>query len=210
MPSIDDPSGTGETFNHRWNQDEYANFRKWVTYYSDKVAAAYAEENQAESVKKWQEVFGESFGTLDSDLTKAASSQVQPAHFTEEDLEQDKGIPVALDRQYSVRIQGRVLGKGKGFNPYNLADRGNRVSRHRTIQFQYVTNCAGVFHAYWKVRNFGDEAIEADCIRGQIVLDDGTGATREPTAYKGKHYVEVYIVKDGVCVARDRHTVIIK
>lgn len=32
----------------------------------------------------------------------------------------------------------------------------------------------------------------------------------ERTAYVGSHYVEVYIVKNGVCAARDRQPVIIQ
>jgi hypothetical protein len=85
------------------------------------------------------------------------------------------------------------------------------VGKYRDIRFAVAQCTAPRPHKiYWKVRNTGDEAIRADCIRGQIVADDGTGNRKEPTRYRGKHYVECYIVKDGVCVAMTHQVVVIK
>jgi Adenylyl/Guanylyl and SMODS C-terminal sensor domain len=44
----------------------------------------------------------------------------------------------------------------------------------------------------------------------QIVRDQGTGVKNEPTRYRSKHYVECYVVKDGVCAAAVHQTVVIK
>jgi hypothetical protein len=57
------------------------------------------------------------------------------------------------------------------------------------------------------VRNDGDEAVRANALRGQIVA--GGDYRTESTAYRGNHYVEVYIIKDGRCVAMDRQRVTI-
>jgi hypothetical protein len=46
-------------------------------------------------------------------------------------------------------------------------------------------------------------------IRGQIVKDSGSRSCTEPTSFRGNHYVEVYIVKNGVVVAKDHDPVII-
>jgi hypothetical protein len=40
-------------------------------------------------------------------------------------------------------------------------------------------------------------------IRGQIVPDGGKHLKYEQTNFHGDHFVEAYIVRDGVCVARD-------
>lgn len=58
------------------------------------------------------------------------------------------------------------------------------------------------YSVYWKVRNFGIEA--KNDLRGEITLDDGSETKIENTRYKGEHYVECYIIKDGICVARER------
>jgi len=57
---------------------------------------------------------------------------------------------------------------------------------------------------YWKVLNRGEEAQRRDCIRGQIVLDDGGKTKEENTNFRGDHVVECYLVEDNVVVAKDR------
>ena len=53
------------------------------------------------------------------------------------------------------------------------------------------------------MRNVGPEAEGRDCIRGDIFEDQGKLSHIETTNFKGEHFVEAYIIKDGVCVARD-------
>jgi hypothetical protein len=63
-------------------------------------------------------------------------------------------------------------------------------------------------HWLKEVRNRGSEAAERHALRGEITHG---GVTKvEPTAYRGSHWVECYIVKNGVCVAHDHHPVIIR
>jgi hypothetical protein len=64
------------------------------------------------------------------------------------------------------------------------------------------------YKVYWKVKNHGGEAEKADCLRGQIV-HTGAETKSEPTRYRGNHYVEVYAVKDGRCVALNRQRVVV-
>lgn len=56
----------------------------------------------------------------------------------------------------------------------------------------------------WKVLNRGEEAKRRNCIRGQIVLDDGKERIDEYSSFNGEHLVECYIIQNGVVVARDR------
>ncbi|QHZ54160.1 SMODS domain-containing nucleotidyltransferase [Paenibacillus larvae] len=60
------------------------------------------------------------------------------------------------------------------------------------------------YEVYWKVLNRGDEAIRRNCIRGQIVKDEGRKIKNESSHFRGEHYVECYLISNGVCVARDR------
>ena len=57
---------------------------------------------------------------------------------------------------------------------------------------------------FWKILNRGLEAEKRDCIRGQIVPDEGQRKKRETTTFKGNHIVECYAVKNGIVVARGR------
>lgn len=56
----------------------------------------------------------------------------------------------------------------------------------------------------WKVLNRGPEAKKKDCVRGQIVSDEGYKKRKETTDFRGEHVVECYVIKDGVVVAKDR------
>jgi len=60
------------------------------------------------------------------------------------------------------------------------------------------------YSVYWKVRNVGPEAERRDMTRGKILDDRGNSERIENTNFYGPHYVECYIIEDGVCAARDR------
>jgi len=77
------------------------------------------------------------------------------------------------------------------------------------LHFQASTNVPEPFHVFWKVRNKGDVARRNDMIRGQIIQTNKL-SHKETTSFKGNHYVECYIVKDGECVAKERINVEIK
>jgi len=211
MPSIDDPSCEGENFNHRWNQDEYANFRHWINVYSGWIRDAYDEEDRDESYRKWRKVFGDDFGTY-GEITKASEAHLalSSVRNTDETIQGRWGIPIQLNPAYKVKLLGRIRRK-PGWRHYDLPSRGNIASKYVTIDFRldYV-NVPEPFEVYWKVRNNGDEAFTADQMRGQVERDSGSRSLSESTKYRGSHYVEVFIVKSGVCVAFDHQPVIVR
>lgn len=61
------------------------------------------------------------------------------------------------------------------------------------------TNCPSYDKILWKVKNVGEMAKIKNCIRGQI-KERGREIT-EPTSFRGAHYIECYLIKNGVCVA---------
>jgi len=205
LPAIYDPAGTGQDFSERWDQESYANFRTQIHYYAGKIREAYDKPDRNKSVAAWQTVFGSGFcaPTALDKITASASRSADAKG--EEFIDEDKNIPIRISE--SVRLLGRVQRTGV-LKPYDLPRRGDRVGKNRTIDFSLVEcSVAEPYLVYWKVKNTGREARERGQLRGQVVLG---GATRyENTAYIGSHYVDVYIVKDGVCVARDRQQVII-
>ena len=77
------------------------------------------------------------------------------------------------------------------------------IKQNRKLKFMIVeNNIPKPYDIYWKVRNVGYEAIRRNCIRGQI--KKGIDYLNESTNFYGPHYVECYIIKDGICVARDK------
>lgn len=200
MPPIYDPAGTGKDFRERWDQEGYANFRKQVAYYAAKIRKAYSAESIDESLAGWQAVFGSSF------TAPAEGTVVEKAASTEQFIDSSLRIPVRLTNQ--VSLIGRVRRTGVA-RAYDLPGRGDRVQKNRTIDFELVRcDVEEPYRVYWKVKNTGSEAAAASQPRGEIKL--GSTSRYESTAFVGSHYVEVYIVKDEVCVAMDRQSVIIQ
>lgn len=77
------------------------------------------------------------------------------------------------------------------------------VQRSKSLDF-YIEECnvPEPYDIYWKVRNVGEEARKRDDIRGTIIK--GENKHHENSKFHGPHYVECYIVKENLCVARAR------
>jgi len=62
---------------------------------------------------------------------------------------------------------------------------------------------------HWRVVNTGREATQEGCLRGGFYRSNtGSGKRFENTLYRGMHWVECFIVKEGVCVAKSEEFVV--
>lgn len=207
MPPIVDPSCPGTSFNHRWDEAQYQNFKKMITLYAGWARAAIDEEDDLKAVLLWQKLFGPSFKLPAESMAKAASTgpaTIERAVPGEMFIEQ-KGFQ--LSRGYNARIDATVE-KKPGFRAGPLRS-VRRVQKGRQIRFTLVTDTPAPFDVYWKVRNHGEEAARANGLRGELTKDNGKLSRTENTLYTGRHYVAAYVVKDGRIVASDRHDVVI-
>jgi hypothetical protein len=205
LPAIVDPGGTGDDFAQRWDQDQYSNFRNKLHSYREKAEDAYHDVDEASCVAKWQDLFGTGFRAQSTEVIKLSESS---ATSTEKSLDRDFGIPTHLTGQ-QLRIVGR-LNKRRGFRDYPLPRTGNRVPKQRTITFTVVRcDVPAPYDIYWKVKNSGEEARHAGQLRGEIRRDEGHARKTEDTRWRGSHFVECFVVKNGVCVATDRQQVFI-
>ena len=209
LPSIMDPSGTSENFSERWDQEGYANFRKWMMYYADKINEAYLDQSLNSSLKKWQDIFGTCFKKPEAKANSLVRNVIYPTYINTEQHITDLGFSIKIDPRFKVKLQGNVL-KKTGFRHYTLSENGNRVVPGRSIRF-IITHCnvPQPYSIYWKVLNRGEEARLQNSIRGQIEAGGLAWKIDEPTTFRGSHYVECYIIKNGVCVSKDRQPVLI-
>ncbi|NIJ52191.1 nucleotidyltransferase [Dyadobacter arcticus] len=208
MPTISDPGETGENFGDRWDQDGWLVFRNKIIDYSEKVTDAYEETDLQKSLSKWQKIFGEDFKKPDEKRSmerRLPDGTLIQFDNTEQYLS-DVGLREQINVSYTVQILGRVA-KKDGYMDYKLANRGSRVKVGRSLSFGIKCNVPWPYEVYWKTLNRGQEALRHNSIRGQIVK--GSITHSEVTKFRGNHFVEVYIVKNGVCVAKDRQSVMI-
>jgi hypothetical protein len=162
---------------------------------------AIAAEGKSTANKKWKAVFGRPVPSFSSKAL-VASHEAYSYDRTEEFIEDQ--FPV--DIRYSVTIDCQVT--QDGFRTSWLRDMLSArlpLRASKNLDFT-ITECdvPGPYTIKWKVLNRGDEAKRRNTIRGQIVEPNRRNGRREVTTFRGEHYVECYVLKDNVVVARDR------
>lgn len=66
MPEIYNPALPQESFTRHWDQTKYSHFRDMVSSYARRIRDAYLDDDEQTSVKKWRDLFGDEFGSLDA------------------------------------------------------------------------------------------------------------------------------------------------
>ena len=87
------------------------------------------------------------------------------------------------------------------------------LAKGLSLRFSASTNSPSPYDVYWQVVNTGKEATLANQLRGDFhkATSFGAGGLKsttvkamrdEHTQYKGTHWVECFIIKNGTCIAR--------
>lgn len=203
-PEILNPVLPEENLAARWGPVDYNDFSDVVEEAALAAADALLEPGVDSSREKWGALLGSDFPSPGTGrASKAAGSR-------EEHLDRDLNIPLKPAAGVAIRAEISSAG-GDSFSP---VDGRTRLPKGRNLRFTIATTTvAEPFDVYWKVRNTGKEAAAENALRGEIRRDDvgGRRAKRsEKTRYSGRHYVEIYLVKYDVCVARARRMVSIR
>ena len=149
---------------------------------------------------KWRDIYGKDFPKYQSEEAEAKAINLSYVN-TEEFIEDLYPVNIV----YDVEIDCEV--KQNGFRERFLREMLSMkipLLPNKSLLFFVKNNyIPAPYTVMWKVTNRGDEAIKRDCIRGKIVADSGSESIRETTNFKGEHFVECYIIKDGIVVAKD-------
>ncbi len=153
---------------------------------------------------KWRAVYGRLFPAAEKVQKAALVERAGRAVRMTEEFPED--VFSAIDIRNNIRIDCKV--EQNGFRPASLRemlrDRTLLMPRKKLTFSVVETDIPGSYGLFWKVLNRGQEAIDRDCIRGQIVADDGHKRKVEHTNFRGDHVVDCYAIVDGVAVATDR------
>lgn len=87
------------------------------------------------------------------------------------------------------------------------------LPKHSSLLFQASVPVEGPYDVFWQVVNTGREAEQANGLRGHILRSKAAGVggrneREESTLYTGSHWVQCYIVKGGVLVAKSAEFVV--
>ena len=164
---------------------------------------AISAENQKNVNDKWKKVYGRPFPASVTVAQEAvAKSFAQIWHDTEEFIENKFPVDIRESMQLDCEV------KQNGFREFFLSDMLARripLMTQKSLRFEIKNiSVTQPYDIYWKVLNRGDVARKRNCVRGQIIKDDGLMQKTESTSFHGDHIVECYCVKDGVLVAKNR------
>jgi len=214
-PWVDDC--IGQNLADRLTQTGFDNLKSQLRRWA-RLAREALDATASESVDKWKKLFGDSFGasTASSTLTLTASAptpvtptyehQMAPGELT---ITERFGYPERRTATDTFRIVGRMSPTKKDRGRYRpLSANGNLVPIGRSLQFE-IDACTvqQPYDVYWKVRNAGPEAASRKEFRGEI-MERGQ-VIHETSDFPGAHWVQAWIVKDGVAVATATQDVII-
>ena len=133
-------------------------------------------------------------------LPLAASSGTNPSRFY---------VPHRHAPKWPVVPKGFVKIKGwasrRGFRPFEIKSDSSPLPKHDSLRFEAHTSVPNPYKVYWQVVNTGNEARVANGLRGgfyESMIKKGRRIRKESTLYKGMHWIECFIIKDGTCWAR--------
>ncbi len=156
------------------------------------------------AIEAWYKFFNHSYWiNLEIKIPKENFSISEKKEFTDtEEFIEEKYL---VYEQYEVEIDCMVFRDGFRATPISeFLEKYGQNSKYIPHNFSIkckvgYTNCPVYDKILWKVLNVGSEAEKRNDIRGQI-----QGRKREILEYSkfsGPHYIECYLIKDGVCVA---------
>lgn len=205
---VPNPSHPDENFADKWNTqpDRKDEFDDWLA----RASADFTRAVDTPGIETAGNHLAKSLGGESLDVSNRILGIAPPKDFAaaahggplaphEQSIE-DR-FPVRLDHQATVVCE--ILPDTGWNRTSRRALKRRRHKKHEHLEFQVTdTTLPEPYEVYWKVRNYGRDAWLRGQLRGQI--KHGQRTHRESTLYRGEHYVDCYLVKDGVCRARTR------
>ena len=168
-----------------------------------------ATEDISVANEKWSKVFGVNF-------PEEESEQLHESFLVRKKAPNEQFIEYAYNGKIDIRnylsIDYSISAEPKTWKMLKKALSNYRVPISRNLEFHIKnTDVEPPYQVKWKVRNIGSAAVAKNQERGR--LQDSTfgkhkdSRLQEKSSFCGEHWVECYIIKNGVCVARDHVSV---
>lgn len=161
------------------------------------------EESSKNLNKELRKLFG---GKFPKAMTTESKAYNENRGCTFVDREQFISDLFQVDIQYDLNLDCTVI--QDGYRPHSLKKMLASfvpLKPNKQLKFEIIGSSSELADAdiYWKVRNVGEIAERKNMLRGEI---EKTNCIyhHEHTDFRGEHFVECYVVRNGVCIARSR------
>lgn len=210
VPELQDPGLDAETIKTDMSQEEFRTFMQAVNESLDLSRLARDASDKIKSSELWREVFGEQFPLYDEEETSEAQRIAKSLDLGEHSHAQELMWPEALNRRYKVRLDAYTYTYSSDRRLAGINSSGRVLPSGLRIKFIAKTRARGDYEVFWQVVNTGRHAAAENGLRGEFFKAKLPGGTPsgdplvswELTQYTGKHWIECFIVKNGICVGR--------
>jgi hypothetical protein len=225
LHKITNPVLPTEDFIRHWDNDKYSNFRELIHKYKIWIDEAYAERDPAESIVKWQRLFGDEFGKgAEVEVAKSAERALIPLAEAQSGLRDAvdwvkvagaqalarvrtslpwvKPTPwrMATTNRLEVIIRATQFGSRSDRQATEVVQSGYPLPKRQELLFEARTSTGlplsgNDFTVQWRVVNTDQDAYRAKALRGGFYRSDRPGCRWESTLYRGVHWVEAFVIR---------------
>lgn len=161
---------------------------------------------KSDALQAWYGFFNHEY--WDEQLCESSNyslNRISKSVFSFSDSEQFIEDLFPINLSYCCKVSCRVA--GNGWRPKPIVEMLSILKCLLPRNFEIrctmeYTNCPPPYKIFWKVKNVGPEAERRNQVRGQII--EKGDCIVEHSNFFGNHYIECYIVKNNVCVAKER------
>jgi len=215
---IANPVDPDENFADRWNDhpERQEAFTRWIRKAQTDFSVIGRYSGLREAIEHLIPVLGERTMTksavelgvsLSTASPTAVSARPQPPAIA--DTGHTQRPPWPMEIQYKTTVSGSIHAKQGTKKLWGLTNR--TVPKKVWLRFVAKTNAPPPYEIRWQVVNTGKEAAAAGQLRGDFYTNDvaGRDVRWERTLYRGSHWIEAFVIKNGKCVARSGRKMVI-
>lgn len=205
-PPIDDPGLPSEEIKTSMSSNEFVQFLNAVSVSLEQMNEAIRDTDDLRSTILYRKVFGDAFPIYDS--AQIDFTCPQRTHLGDYSHRRALDCPIKLDsKRKHVSLQACYYKDDQHIA--ELRSDGPTLLPDLTIKFRAQTDIQWPYEVKWQVVNTGEHAKRSGGLRGDFFdsrdkNNHKSGSmleNEESTSYTGKHWIQCFIVKDGVCVA---------
>lgn len=208
---VENPINPFENFADKWpkNGKKERNFLGWMKKAKEDIYEMIETNGFNRSIENLREVFGQR--SVNEALNRSGFVLHERTLTNDFNHEKLQLVPFATHKEapkWPISILGSVsiAARFEDEDGWHTVTPSSIISKGKYIWFIARTNVKKPFTVYWQVVNTGEEAEQANQLRGEIFQAKTAGVgglkQKEHTGYTGTHWIECFIVKNGVCVAR--------
>ena len=205
-PPLHDPGLPGEKIKTSMTSNEFCRFLQAVSDSQKIMSEAISDNDDFDSTILYKEVFGDRFPILDSG--KMDYTCPQRTQLGDSSHRRHLDCPIRLDSKHKHVTLYASYNKDDKFISELKSD-GPTLQPNLTLKFRASTKVQWPYEAKWQVVNTGEHAKREGQLRGDFF--DSREKTNhqsismlediESTSFTGKHWIQCFIIKNGVCVA---------